>query len=631
MEKEKKILILDNLFNRDYLKLTKRLNKFLNFYINQKLNRLISKLKKTYHEKLDIKIITNRKTIAIKSNNTKIEMLSHFRVKLDHLTFLQILDKLMKENKEMLSKIFNILIESQIFHLKGVFIGDLIELVLLRYLNQVFGEYELIKNIVSSDDYNKTILFNYNPNFLDFFKVLNKRVRNVEVFSDSILILNNSFAVSSHIKYFLNLLSENLKSFWFKKIVTKSSSINKSQENVLITARTKNQIESIKPIYSLLKKNKLINPIIYNRGNLNHFIPLNRFTQLFKFLKLKREIWLGNLASSADYIEYGSIKLTGLIKDFYFDNLFSLLIDIFNDFYLFKQIIKMNKPSVVIITNDYKTDGRLFINYCKKNQIPTIHIPHSAYPIFHQMVTKPNVDFYALECKKDKEYMISKGKSGKNIIITGRPRYEVLFKNQIKKLNEIKDLFSDRTYEFTPDKFTILLATNTLDEISYEKIFMAIISCLKDLDLVENFIIKLHPGENGKIHKQIFNKLGVDPIIVKDYNILDLIYTCNLLLARQSTTILEAMIIGIPTIKLDLVNLDFIKIGSYLFVENDLLINVKNQKELAKNIKNLVKNKDLYNKYSEDLKRTALNYSYYDKNEVPAEKILKLIQKIVFK
>ena len=631
MEKKKKILIIDNLFNRDYLKLTKSLAKFFSFYTDLKLNHLISHLKKKFVEKLDINIITNRETISIKSQDVKVEKLSHFRVKLDHSVYLNIIDNLMKENKRILTEIFNTLRNLKNFYIEKVFIGDVIELELMRYLNQIFGEYELVNNILISNEYDSIVLFCWNPDFFEIFKNLNKRFRNIEIFSDSVLNFNNNLAILSHIKYLFSLLILNLRSFWFKKINRKKLIANKDIKNILIIARTKNQIESIKPLYFILRKDKKLVPIIYNRGILNNFIPLQRFNRMKKFLKINKQIWVNFLGESARKIKYDFIKLTSLIKDFYNDKLFYLLIHIFNDLYYFDLIIKANAPSLVIITNDYKPDGRFFTNYSKILNIPTIHIPHSAYPIFHQMVSKPSVDYYALDCERDKEYIMSQGKSGNKIIVTGRPRYEPLFKNKINKITEVKGIFSSRTYDFKPDKFTILLATNTLDEISYKKIFSSIILCLNDLGLVDNFVIKLHPSESGQLHKKIFNQLGVNPIIVKDYNILDLIYTCDLLLARQSTTILEAMIIGTPAIKLDLVNLDFIKIGSYLFVENDFLINVKNQEELAVNIENLYKNKTNYNNYSKGLKEIGKKYSFYDKKSGPAEKVLKLIRKILFK
>lgn len=144
-------------------------------------------------------------------------------------------------------------------------------------------------------------------------------------------------------------------------------------------------------------------------------------------------------------------------------------------------------------------------------------------------------------------------------------------------------------------------------------------------------IIKLHPKETGVLQRRILQKLNVNPIIVRDINILTLIKSCDLLLTSFSTTILEAMIIGTPVIILDFINKEFPFSGKYLFSEEKYVKTTKHQESLTKIIKQLTTNPDLLKKYSEELKINADKFSFYDGNDPPTEKIINLISKSIQK
>ncbi|MFX0178500.1 MAG: DUF354 domain-containing protein, partial [Candidatus Hodarchaeota archaeon] len=209
-------------------------------------------------------------------------------------------------------------------------------------------------------------------------------------------------------------------------------------------------------------------------------------------------------------------------------------------------------------------------------------------------------------------------------VVTGRPRYEHFHKGEIEKLEEVKDIFNAKQYEFNSKKFTILLTTNPIDERSNEKIITSVVNSLKKLNLIDNLIIKLHPREDGEVHKKILRNLGVNPIIVKDYNILQLIKSSDLLLSRVSNTVIESMIIGTPVILLDFINVNFIFTSRYVFTEDKSLISVKDQNELTDILHKLIKNEDFYYKYSINLKNLSKGYSFYDEKQTPTEKILNL-------
>jgi len=286
-----------------------------------------------------------------------------------------------------------------------------------------------------------------------------------------------------------------------------------------------------------------------------------------------------------------------------------------------------NFPVLGVIANDYSIRGRLEIGYFKLKDIPIFYIPHAGIPIMEELATTSEVSYITVSGEFEKKYLLNIGESKEKVEITGRPRYQNFHKGKIQSLLEVRDVFDTRKYEFNAKKFTILLATNPIDNKSNEKIITSVVNSLKDLNMIDNLIIKLHPRENGLLHKKILNKLGVIPIIVKDYDILDLIKSCDLLLSGVSNTILEAMIIGTPVILLDFINVNFIYTSRYIFTEDKSIIRVNNQEELTTVLQKFILNKAFYSSYSESLKNLSKGYSFYDEKENPTKKIINLFLK----
>ena len=85
-------------------------------------------------------------------------------------------------------------------------------------------------------------------------------------------------------------------------------------------------------------------------------------------------------------------------------------------------------------------------------------------------------------------------------------------------------------------KPSILLTINPIDDKSNDKIISSVGKSLKNLNLTENFIIELHPSENGLLHQRICQKLEINPIIIKNYDILKIIKSADHLLSQKSTT-----------------------------------------------------------------------------------------------
>ncbi len=615
-----KVLILYNFFNYQNKFLPKIIKKLLKYYNSSKLNSIISQIRKDFSYNVDITVLTPiNEELKLKSK-ISLKFLPKLRVEIDRLIFRGIKDDVVQKTKQTLKTLYSNLLDLQIYSLKGTFLPKIFEFELSLFLNEFFGKYELIKKIIQEREYDEIYLCNINNRSLDFFKKINS---DMKLFNDNFFLKNaNLLNGISTIHYLLITLGLNFKRILFKKQLQSNYMLDNKKKNILFFANSDNQIKSIMPIYTNLQSEKLVNPVKYSSET---FTSTRSLTQIIKYILQVRRILKCHKRMIARNLNYDSINLGKFLEIYY---LKGHLVDLIRSYNVLQNFIEFNKKfhsSLVIIPNDYTGTMRLITNFCKLKKIPTLFIPHAAIPIIEEMVTKNDIKYFALGGNYDKEYYIQKGVDSENIEITGVPRYEYFYKNEFIKLSEVRDMFDGRKHNFTQHKLTVLLTTNPIDDESNEKIIKTVLKSLKQLKIENQLIIKLHPRENGLIHRKICRELKLSPIIIKNYQILNVIKSCDILISQKSTTILEAMIVGTPVICLDVVNKSFRETSKYLFLDEKYVYMAYNQDELTEHIRNLITNKERLKDYIKKLKTNAEKFIFYDINNPPIKKISELI------
>lgn len=614
-----KIVIIENFLNTSiYFRIGKKSSKTLLQYKKYKLKSLIKELKKK-NDNLDINVFFAADQKIYIDKDVKIDLISEYRIKIDRSEYIKIKEKIVKETTKNSIQFLKNSLNLKTFHYKEIFLGKLIEFYVVLFFNEILGEFEIVKKILESEKFDKIIFFNANPIFSDFYLYLTKKFGNVEIFRDKLLEWNRKISIWLKFKNVFPVTNYGIRNLFFSKKIP----LNK-QNKVLFIANTTNHYKSLSPIYNHFKNDRGYNPMFFkDHPRLN---PLKKYPDLIKFLFQMKKIWNNNFKKISSGLIYDSLKLNNLIEEFYKTHLFFFLTSIFKNHYYFEKFIEKLKPSIAVLADSLSAEGRLYAKFCKLKNIPTIYVPHAGTPVYDELITKSDFSYSAISGEFSKNYLISKGEEEKHIIITGRARYTDLYSGKIKKLNKIQNMNNNRIYKFEPNKFIILYTTNPFGDTVSKKSMITIINALNELGLIENLVIKLHPRESGMVYKEVLKSLQVDPIIVKDLNILELINSCSLLLAGRSTTILEAMIIGKPVILLDLFNFDFSYTGKYEFCTEKSVIIVENQAQLMEKIEELAKDQNLYNSYSAQLKERAKFFSYFSENENPTEKIAKLIK-----
>jgi len=590
----KDILILNGFFNNIYEFIPQSFKTFLENYNIFKLNRLINSLKEKYGNSINIRIINATDTIFDINNSVEFNSLSKLRINIERNDFLRIKNEISLNTRNVMIQLFHNLKKLKTFNLQGLFIPKLLEFELINYFNTIFGQLELLSYLIQKENYHKIILFNCNTHVLKNLKNILSSQSNLVQSNDNFLYKRETYLRLLNIGcYIIILLGSFLKNRIYKKKRYRKILSEKIEDSLLFIIKSKNQFNSVKPVYNRLKYKKNQNAICYY---IEYFVSFRDLGNLFRFLLEKRKILINSKREILTNLQYKSKELDFVVKMFYNLHFFIKLILLFNFYNNLNNFIDNKIPSLAIIANDFNSAERIAAGYFKQKKIPTLYIPHSAIPIIPELITKSDIQYYALGGESDKNYYVRRGIPEKNIINTGIPRYQ--------------------------------LTTNPIDDKSNEKIINSVIKSLMELNLVNNLIIKLHPSESGNLHKKITQKLNVNPVIVKDYNILELIKSSDLLISQKSTTLLEAMIIGTPMILLDFINKGFEESSKYEFLNEKFINTVKNQDSLTQEIKKIIEYKNKKEILSEKYIKYSKHFSFYDTGEPPTEKIVNFILKI---
>lgn len=605
-----RILILNDLFNdgSDYF-----LKTYLSRYNTQKLERFVKKLKNSYGNNTEIKIINYHKC-GIK-NIDATSLFSDLRHELPIEEYDSIVKKIKAKTKSINENFLSNSKRLNFLNYGGINLGDLLEINLIRFFNSYLGEFELLKTVIKKESFDKVILYNCNPFFVDFTIGLLKPGSNIYKFNDKLYYFSGKvFRRIPFIKWlFLKIILPILKS-------KKDMKLSKTKPNVVFVANTKNQKNSIQPVYEELIKDVNINSIIYSQ---NHYLRIADLGLYFKFINHIVENWkthINQICKNFETYEF-------IMKFFLEKQLYKLFTMFFNECIHLRRVFNIQKPSLVTISNDKRIECKLMARICKLNEIPTIYIPHAGIPIEGETLSNNDFSYLALWGEYDLKYFHNIGLKESKLIVTGNPGFESIYTQKLKKLIEIEDIFSNRVYKFNTHKMTILLATTPYDSASIEKLIKSVVESLKQLNLIENLVIKLHPREDGMFHKKILKELGVNPIIVRDYSVLELINSSDILISARSGIILEAMIIGTPVILAEFLKFGFLYIQPYAFNSKKFIKVAENQKSLIEILERFKNDKELLLNYSREIKRNSKLFSYYNENNPPTKNVVNLIQK----
>ena len=280
---------------------------------------------------------------------------------------------------------------------------------------------------------------------------------------------------------------------------------------------------------------------------------------------------------------------------------------------LSKNILEKNNFNSIVslYTNSESENVILKIN---NNRIPHVLLEHgyanftnevSKFDIFH-MYDSFN-DKIAVWGKIQNNYLTKvKNIEQNRIIQVGSPRHDALFelekKPSRKKENQVLILPSPLV------NYSGLTNTETFER--YESLVKKLLQILSDLKM--EVIVKLHPTQDSSVDfiKQIFQNFDKTIPIFQSTSLLNHLKSANTVIHIEphgvglSTSILESLILGIPTMNIIIKN----KIYEFECVKDNSILSVHDSDDIEKSVSNILLNQSFRQNLVKNSKNHIANY-----------------------
>lgn len=376
--------------------------------------------------------------------------------------------------------------------------------------------------------------------------------------------------------------------------------------------------------------------------------PLNNYWsyQAWKKSRLAKKyfkkIWeeLENDDTFKNLWKYNNRNLYELIKDdlaYYFTQSFPQIIKYTETV---KRLLSKEKPDLILLQDEYGGFGKSLIVTGKLRNIPTLAIQHGIIHPFHYGYIHakneisqtgsikspycPIPDKIAVYGSYFKRFLTQKTSYPKDsIVITGQPRYDILTKPD--KIFSKKKVF--KRLRINPDKKLIVWTTQShgLSKEENKKLFYAVYKTTKKLSDKIQLVVKLHPREKKvHMHRDIAKKVGINPIIIKNINIYELLYACDAMITRHSTTATEAVILNKPVI---ILNLSGQPDPVAYYTKSNVALGVYQEEKLLFAIESVLYDEEIKNKLTANRKKFISEHCYKIDGKA-TERIVKLIKKM---
>lgn len=236
-----------------------------------------------------------------------------------------------------------------------------------------------------------------------------------------------------------------------------------------------------------------------------------------------------------------------------------------------KKMLLEEKPDAVIILNEYGFFEQSLLIASKRLGIPVVAIQHGNITSTHVGYIYDKKDIAKDGSASFPYYPIPDSTAvyggyyydlltrlsaypTNKVVITGQPRYDI-FHNADKLFD--RELFF-RHQGLSQEKKMIVVCTECLPINEQNERYLGnILAALKKMDDIQ-IIVKPHPNESFPWYMDVAKAQGIDCFFMpKQASILEALYACDLMVAYQSTTITEAIILNKPVVIVDLFDSDY--------------------------------------------------------------------------
>jgi UDP-N-acetylglucosamine 2-epimerase len=249
-------------------------------------------------------------------------------------------------------------------------------------------------------------------------------------------------------------------------------------------------------------------------------------------------------------VTYKGMRIWEIMKD-HFDYYYTTrlrIIEIIKYIETMRELLNSQKPDIIVLPDALSEIGKPTVILAKEMRIPTLFIQYGFFVKAGFIYGPSDVDKICVWGRQTKDLMVKRWFDPKKIVITGSPKFDKLVKKKFLTKREVcKKLNLD------PNKEIFVFGSQMLPKNESFKITEMVFKAMKDYP-EKQLVIKQHLREyNENLYKKLAKKIGLKNYsITKDFDIYDLVNSCDLLFTAYSTIGLEALILGKPVISINL-------------------------------------------------------------------------------
>jgi hypothetical protein len=313
-----------------------------------------------------------------------------------------------------------------------------------------------------------------------------------------------------------------------------------------------------------------------------------------------------------ELLKYENINLDFLERRlcYYFTTVFERKIKYIE---MAKQMLEKERPNLILMETEFANVQRALVIAGKLKGIPTLAIQHGYFTpvdkeyMYAKNEVSPEGSVKSPYCPipdKTAVYgyyhkdLLTKMSAYPvdSVVVTGSPRYDSLY--YADKIYNKNKIFKQLNLDLSKKMILWTAQTHGFPLDENEKNVLAVYDAVKSLKNVQ-LVIKLHLSEDQRAPVYKKDKYFKPMILSGKADTYALLYACDLMITRHSTTAMEAVALNKPVIVLNLSGepdpVEYVKEGIALGVykEEDLKPAIeqllKDNSELAKNRENFIK------------------------------------------
>jgi len=287
--------------------------------------------------------------------------------------------------------------------------------------------------------------------------------------------------------------------------------------------------------------------------------------------------------------------------------------------YLMRFLI-FRKPNIVVVMTDGPLFERAFILLGKRLFFPSLRLQIGIVGFQHEQGDFM-VDKMAVTGQMAKDIILKTcGVPSDKLIVTGSPVYDKLVNTDTFFS---KDLIC-RKLDLDVNKKIVVFATENLSPQKNGMMAKVVCKVMKNFPEVQ-FVIKVHPAEQDiLLYESIARDVGRKCIVVRDFDIHQILYVSDIVLLCFSTTGIEAMILKKPLIIL----CQFMEKPPVDYASEGAAIRTRTEQELKKTIQELLENEQARESLAKNRDTYIYKYAYIQDGK-STERVCDLIEDMI--